>query len=188
MRIFACLLALFSMATFAEDQTETALVNFNVTLELDGIERAIGQTSQSLDAVADGLKSVGENAHLTTEQQKLLEDTVQNINQLVRVSQDSMQALPQTIEQSAQTINQTSQDFLESLELKIIIIMVAALLVILMAIVGIYWLVLRPMQNGIVNVTGNLSSMANAIKTTSQSLEKCAENQQLIQRQLDKQI
>lgn len=154
-----------------QELAEQALVNINVTLELDGIERSIHKTSESLSEVAMSLDAIANSTSLTLEQQGALDDTVLNINRLIEVSQTSMEMLPSTIETSARAINLASQDFLADLELKVLIVLVAALLLLVIAVFCVYWFLLRPMQGTLVKVTHNMSSMASAVKTTSEALE-----------------
>ncbi len=163
-----------------QEPTGQALVNINVTLELDGIERSIDKTSESLSEVALSLDAISKSTSLTLDQQDALDETVSNINRLMAVSQTSMEMLPSTIETSAQAINLASQDFLADLELKVLMVLVVALLILVVAVFCVYWFLLRPMQGTLVKVTHNMSSMAAAVKTTSEALESTTTQQKNI--------
>ncbi|MDC5851788.1 hypothetical protein OPW32_21595 [Vibrio europaeus] len=179
--LWACL----ALAEPAEEARDNAFINVNMTLELDGIEGAIQDTRQSLDQVGVALNSIAQSGNLNDEQQQLLTDTVDNLNQLVVLSKQSVAAMPGAFEHSRQTVATESERFLNDLRSQILLIIGVIGLVIVLVIAAIAWLILRPMQETLVRATQNISSMAGAIKTTAQALDSISSQQQEISKRLE---
>ncbi|MDN3685325.1 hypothetical protein QW180_23945 [Vibrio sinaloensis] len=101
-----------ALAETVEEPKENAFVNINMTLELDGVERALQDTRQSLDHIGGALDQIAQSENLTPEQQHLLGDTIKkNLNQLVHLSRDSVESLPSAFEQSKQAVTTESRRF-----------------------------------------------------------------------------
>ncbi|MDC5811505.1 hypothetical protein OPW33_04675 [Vibrio europaeus] len=179
--LWACL----ALAEPAEEARDNAFINVNMTLELDGIEGAIQDTRQSLDQVGVALNSIAQSGNLNDEQQQLLTDTVDNLNQLVVLSKQSVAAMPGAFEHSRQTVATESERFLNDLRSQILLVIGVIGLVIVLVIAAIAWLILRPMQETLVRATQNISSMAGAIKTTAQALDSISSQQQEISKRLE---
>ncbi|MDC5805191.1 hypothetical protein OPW36_18575 [Vibrio europaeus] len=179
--LWACL----ALAEPAEEARDNAFINVNMTLELDGIEGAIQDTRQSLDQVGVALNSIAQSGNLNDEQQQLLTDTVDNLNQLVVLSKQSVVAMPGAFEHSRQTVATESERFLNDLRSQILLVVGVIGLVIVLVIAAIAWLILRPMQETLVRATQNISSMAGAIKTTAQALDSISSQQQEISKRLE---
>ncbi|MDC5856379.1 hypothetical protein [Vibrio europaeus] len=179
--LWACL----ALAEPAEEARDNAFINVNMTLELDGIEGAIQDTRQSLDQVGVALNSIAQSGNLNDEQQQLLTDTVDNLNQLVVLSKQSVAAIPGAFEHSRQTVATESERFLNDLRSQILLVIGVIGLVIVLVIAAIAWLILRPMQETLVRATQNISSMAGAIKTTAQALDSISSQQQEISKRLE---
>ncbi|WP_414932574.1 hypothetical protein [Vibrio europaeus] len=179
--LWACL----ALADPAEEARDNAFINVNMTLELDGIEGAIQDTRQSLDQVGVALNSIAQSGNLNDEQQQLLTDTVDNLNQLVVLSKQSVAAMPGAFEHSRQTVATESERFLNDLRSQILLVIGVIGLVIVLVIAAIAWLILRPMQETLVRATQNISSMAGAIKTTAQALDSISSQQQEISKRLE---
>lgn len=185
---FGVILSLWTclaLAESTEEARENAFINVNMTLELDGIEGAIQDTRQSLDQVGVALNSIAQSGNLNDEQQQLLADTVDNLNQLVVLSKQSVAAMPGAFEHSRQTVATESERFLNDLRSQILLVIGVIGLVIVLIIAAIAWLILRPMQETLVRATQNISSMAGAIKTTAQALDSISNQQQEIAKRLE---
>ncbi|MCG9596274.1 hypothetical protein L1D15_05980 [Vibrio sp. Isolate25] len=187
MRIWIGLwLALISIDVAAEQQSEkdSAFIDVNVTLELEGIEKSIDQTRASLDNIAGALDGIAHSDNLTEQQKQTLSETISNLNQLVSISRESVASFPAAIQHSQQVVSEKSQRFFDDLQLKIVLI-VALVGVILIAIIGaVYWLLLRPLQNTVFSATHNVSQMAKALKVTAEAVERCSKRQEEITQQL----
>ena len=179
-------LSLWVGLAFAEQPQETdPFVSVNMTLELGGIEQAIQDTRQSLDTIGSALSDISKSENLSSEQQAILGDTIDNLNQLVVLSKQSVETLPKTFEQSKQALDTNSQRFLDDLRFQALLI-IAAVGVVIIAIIGaIFWFVLRPMQSTLVETTKNISSMAGAIKSTAEALDAISNQQQDIAQRLE---
>lgn len=183
------LLSILPLTTTAETEKgrarEGSLVNINMSLELDGIERSLDATKQSLDHIASALDRISHSEHLTAEQQQVLNRTLDNLDQLVLLSRDSVAVLPQAFNQTSTKLVTTSQHFLDDIQFKLLIIISAIAALLVVALAAIYWFVLRPLQHTLVTATSNVSSMAKAIQVTAQALESSTQQQQEIMGQLN---
>jgi|GEM_PF-1604612 len=180
--------ALWSCLTFAETaeaENNEAFININMALELDGIESAIHDTRQSLDHIGLALNNIAQSNNLNEEQQQLLSDTVDNLNQLVVLSKQSVASMPDAFEHSRQAVAVESKRFLNDLRTQVLLVISVIGLVIVLIIAAIAWLILRPMQSTLVRATQNISSMAGAIKTTAQALDSISSQQQDIAKRLE---
>ena len=179
-------LSLWVSFVWAEQAQESdPFVSVNMTLELGGIEQAIQDTRQSLDTIGSALSDISKSENLSPEQQTILGDTINNLNQLVVLSKQSVEALPQTFEQSKQALDTNSQRFLDDLRFQALLI-IAAVGVVIIAIIGaIFWFVLKPMQSTLVDTTKNISSMASAIKSTAEALDAVSKQQHEIAQRLE---
>nr|WP_228481361.1 hypothetical protein [Vibrio fluminensis] len=163
------------------------MVNINVSLELDGIERSLDATKDSLDQIGLALEKISSSDNLTDQQKQVLGHTLDNLDQLVLLSRESIEQLPTAFNQTSAKMISTSQNFMDDLQTKVIIVAVAIGLLLVVALAAIYWFVLRPLQQGLVKATTNISSMAKAIQVTAQALESSTAQQQVIMQQLNQQ-
>jgi len=176
---------LMNIAVASETKDEQAFVNINMTLELNGIEKAIQDTRQSLDGIGGALESISQSENLTPDQKVQLGDTINNLNQLVVLSKQSVETLPSAFQRSQRALETNSQRFLDDLRLQIIVIIGLVGVVIIAIIAAIFWFILRPMQSTLVETTHNISSMAGAIKTTAQALDAISNQQEEISQRLE---
>ena len=105
------------------------------------------------------------------------------LSQLVDMSKQSVESLPSAFQQS---IAAQSRIFLDDLQFKILMTISAIGLVIILIIAAIGWCILRPMQASLVQATQNMSSMAEAIKTTASALDSISLQQHDIAERLEK--
>ncbi|MGY3689721.1 hypothetical protein ACXAAV_23800 [Vibrio coralliilyticus] len=179
-------LALISLCALGQQppESDSAFIDVNVTLELDGIENSIDQTRASLDNIAGALDGIAHSDNLTEQQKQTLSETISNLNQLVSISRDSVASFPAAIQHSQQVVSEKSQRFFDDLQFKIVLI-VALVGVILIAVIGaVYWLLLRPLQSTVFSATHNVSQMAKALKVTAEAAERCSKRQEEITQQL----
>ncbi|MFA0705679.1 GTP-binding protein, partial [Vibrio sp. 10N.222.48.A3] len=87
---------------------------------------------------------------------------------------------PQVLDQSRLAFKKTSQLLLDDIQTKIIIALAAVITVIVIALTAIYLLILKPMQQTLVEATNNISSMAQSIQITAEALKYSTEKQQEI--------
>ncbi|MCX2758148.1 GTP-binding protein [Vibrio sp. Sgm 22] len=175
------LVSLTGLASEAEQtKTEAALVNVDMTLDLDGMEKYAQEASESLEVISQSLQAIVNNPNLSEDQQQALNQTVESINKLASSTKTSLNKLPQALDQSRLAFKKTSQMLLDDIQTKIIIALVAVVAVIVIALTAIYLLILKPMQQTLVKATHNISSMAQSIQITAEALKYSTEKQQEI--------
>ncbi|MCG9639634.1 GTP-binding protein [Vibrio sp. Isolate34] len=159
---------------------EVPLINVDMTLDLDGMEKYAQEASESLEVISQSLQAIVNNPNLSDEQQLALNQTVESINKLADTTKTSLNQLPQALDQSRVAFKQTSQTLLDDIQTKVIIALVAVVGVIIIALTAIYLLILKPMQQTLVKATNNISSMAQSIQVTAEALKYSTEKQQEI--------
>ncbi|MEZ8010749.1 MULTISPECIES: hypothetical protein [Vibrio] len=175
------LISFSGVASEAEQpKTEAALVNVDMTLDLDGMEKYAKDASESLEVISQSLQAIVNNPNLSNDQQQALNQTVESINQLASSTKTSLNQLPQVLDQSRLAFKKTSQLLLDDIQTKIIIALAAVIAVIVIALTAIYLLILKPMQQTLVEATNNISSMAQSIQITAEALKYSTEKQQEI--------
>ncbi|EAQ53788.1 MULTISPECIES: hypothetical protein [Vibrio] len=175
-------LMLISLTGFASEaeQEQTPLINVDMTLDLDGMEKYAQDASESLEVISQSLQAIVNNPNLSNDQQQALNQTVESINQLASSTKTSLNQLPQVLDQSRLAFKKTSQLLLDDIQTKIIIALAAVITVIVIALTAIYLLILKPMQQTLVEATNNISSMAQSIQITAEALKYSTEKQQEI--------
>ncbi|MEZ8930025.1 MULTISPECIES: GTP-binding protein [unclassified Vibrio] len=180
-------LMLISLTGFASEaeQEQVPLINVDMTLDLDGMERYAKDASESLEVISQSLQAIVNNPNLSNDQQQALNQTVESINQLASSTKTSLNQLPQVLDQSRLAFKKTSQLLLDDIQTKIIIALAAVITVIVIALTAIYLLILKPMQQTLVEATNNISSMAQSIQITAEALKYSTEKQQEIMDYID---
>lgn len=169
----------------SDDEVEQPLVNISMMLDLDGIEQSINRSSVAIDNLATSLTLLSKNESLNEEQRQVLVDTMDNINELTEMSKSSLAALPGALEQSQNSIANSTKKFAYDVRFNVLLLLALLVLSIVLALVAAYWLLLRPMQGTILHATRNVSKMASAIHKTAESLETTTENQKIITQHLN---
>ncbi|PMG06693.1 GTP-binding protein [Vibrio breoganii] len=172
--------AFTSLAEEAVTKQPQPLINVDMTLDLDGMEQYAEQATQSLESISDSLQAIVDNPNLSDDQKRALDKTINSVNQLTLSTTQTLRGLPDALEQSRVAFKQTSQTLMDDLQFKLIVVLCAIVLVIVLALVAIYLLILKPMQQTLVRATGNISSMAQSIQITAEALKVSTEKQQQI--------
>ncbi|WP_408693396.1 GTP-binding protein [Vibrio fortis] len=162
-----------------------ALMNVDMTLDLDGMEKYAKEASQSLQVISESLQSIVNNPNLSEDQQQALNETIASINQLSASTTQSLNHLPEVFEHSRKTFQQTSQTLLDDIQSKILIALIAIVGVIILALIAIYLLILKPMQHTLVQATSNISAMAQSIQITAEALKYSTDKQQYLMEAID---
>ncbi|MGF1765047.1 hypothetical protein [Aliivibrio kagoshimensis] len=148
------------------------LVQFNVSVDTNGVEKAIQGTNQSMADLVEALQLIGDNRDLTPKQMEMIALTVNNVNQLAISSTGVVEKLPETIEQAKQAVVTNSQLFYQDLKFKVLLLLGGVVAALAVVIICLYWFVIKPMQHTIVTATANVMSMAKTIELTATSLEQ----------------
>ncbi|WP_299687092.1 GTP-binding protein [uncultured Vibrio sp.] len=168
------------------EPTEAPLINVDMTLDLDGMEKYAKDASQSLEGISQSLQAIVNNPNLSDDQQRALNQTVESINKLAASTKTSLNQLPQALAQSRLAFKQTSQMLLDDIQTKIIIALVVIIIaVIIVALIAVYLLILKPMQQTLVKATTNISSMAQSIQVTAEALKYSTDKQQQIMNHIE---
>ncbi|WP_076588355.1 hypothetical protein [Vibrio ostreicida] len=171
-------LTLISTGLWAEQtQSDEAFIDVTVSVELDGIEHAIDQTRTSLDTIGVALKDIAGSDNLTDEQKVALGDTLNNLNDLVKVAQASAAELPSALARSHQVLDEKSQHFFDELQRKVFMTIILFGLVLVGIMVAVYLVLLRPLQRTVVEATSHVSQMAQALKITAEAVEQSSARQ-----------
>lgn len=172
------LLTLFTSVSFAnsEEKITPPLISINAMVDIKGIEQSAEQGAQAMQRMANSLELIAQNRNLTPEQQQNIHKTIENINNLVDVSSDSLQSLPTFLKESKETLSTTSTQFFDDLTFKVILLLAIVVLALVAIIACFYWFILRPLQNTLLQATTNISTMAKAIENSALSLEMTNKN------------
>ena len=178
MLILLCCLASFEvLAAETEEAEPRPLVQVNVSFELDAINEALESTSESFGKISDSFAVIAQGGHLDTEEQQQLVRIMDNMDQLMTVTRDSVDALPSLVEHSRDAVVAQSSEFLGELKFWAILILIFLFVGLAVAVFCSYYFVLRPMQRTLQQVTGDFSNMAKAMENTSKSLDISNQNQ-----------
>ena len=180
-------LLLMPLSLHAEETQDPppALMNVDMTLDLDGMEKYAKEASQSLQVISESLQSIVNNPNLSKDQQQALNETIASINQLSASTTQSINHLPEVFEHSRMAFQQTSQTLLDDIQSKILIALIAIVGVIILALIAIYLLILKPMQHTLVQATSNISAMAQSIQITAEALKYSTDKQQYLMEAID---
>ena len=63
-------MVLLAAMVSAEEEAHQPFVQVSMTLELEGVERALDDTRQSLDTIGSALADIAQSEHLTGQQQE----------------------------------------------------------------------------------------------------------------------
>ncbi|AZL87087.1 hypothetical protein EIJ81_22920 [Aliivibrio salmonicida] len=172
------LLTMFASVSFAntEEQITQPLVSINATVDIKGLEQSAEQGAQAMQKMANSLELIAKNRNLTPEQQEHIYQTIENINNLVDISSNSLRTLPTFLKQSKETLSESSSQFFDDLTFKVILLLSLVVLALVTIIACFYWFILRPLQNTLLQATTNISTMAKAIENSALSLEMTNKN------------
>lgn len=170
--------------TTEPSEIDEPLVNIKMMLDLKGIEQSIERSAVAIDNLATSLTLLSKNESLNEEQRQVLVDTMDNINELTEMSKQSLIALPGALEQSQNSIANSTKKFAYDVRFNVLLLLALLVLAIVLALIAAYWLILRPMQGTIIHATRNVSKMASAIHQTAESLETTTANQKVLTERL----
>lgn len=165
---------------------QRALINVNMALELEGVERSIVQTSEALDRVGSALATLAKSDNLTPEQKQVLDTTLTSFDELVILSKQSMTALPSALQQTKTELMVSTESFLADLQFKLLLLVSLITVLLVVVITAIYWFILRPMLSTLVSTTRHVSAMAGAIQVTAEALKSTTDKQEQLMLDMEK--
>ena len=142
-----------------------------VSFEMSAIEQSVERTSQSIDEISVSLRQIAAGESLTEEQKEQLARSVDSINRLVEVSTRTAEALPSLVQSSREQLAANGQAFFDNLKFWFLVIMGIIVAALVVVIACLYWIVLRPMQETLLEAVRNIAGMAKSMETTARSLE-----------------
>jgi len=165
------LMSLPAIGSTGEESEPRPLIQVNVSVEMDAISESLRSTSESIDDISESFRLITESGQLDPDQQQHLLRIMENLDLLLETTSDSVDALPELVQQARDVLVAESDEVLGDLKFWSVTIIVALFTVLILAIVGLYFFVLRPLQQKILDATANISKMAEAMENTSKSLE-----------------
>jgi len=178
--ILTLLFCLVSIQTLAAEQTgvkPAPLVHVDVNVELDAINQALTSTSESLEEISDSFVIIAEGGQLGEEQQQQLITIMNNMNQLVAVTRESVDAMPTLVERSRTSLVSQGDRFMGDLKFWIVLILVVVILALAVAAFCFYHFVIRPVHNTLQQLGADFSNITKSMENTSKSLETSNKNQ-----------
>jgi hypothetical protein len=138
---------------------------------MDAINEALQKTSVSVDEISRSFRVLAESGQLDQGQQQHLANIMDNLDHVVVATRTSMDALPALVDRSRQTLATQLNEFFDSLKLWTIIILVLLGVALIIAAACFYYFAVRPLQNLLFEVTGNIRDMAKTLENSAKSLE-----------------
>lgn len=161
----------------------TPQLNMQLNVEVIGIEQAASQAAQALDSIAESIDQLATNPELSPQQQQHFEDTLLAVEQLSTQLNSSLQQLPNTVSESTQPIVDLADDLSNKIQQWVLIILAALVILIIVALLAIYFSVLAPTSRAVITATSQLNQLASSLKITAQLVEQTsAQNQALLMR------
>lgn len=156
------------------------LIAIEVGVDLSGMEGSVNQAADSISEMANSLKALAENPELDIEQQQKILQIIERIDQLAQGFNTSLNKLPDAVKQSSRPIVTASEEMLTDIKLAVILVLVLILLLIIIVLIAVYYSVLLPTKQILVETTGKLSHMATAMESTAHIIEASNEHHQKI--------
>lgn len=178
--ILTLLFCLASIQVLAAEQTgaePAPLVHVDVIVELDAINQALTSTSESLEEISESFVIIAEGGQLGEEQQQQLVTIMDNMNQLVAVTRESVDAMPALVERSRTSLVSQGNRFMGDLKFWIVLILVVVILALAVAAFSFYHFVIRPVHNTLQQLGADFSNITKSMENTSESLEISNKNQ-----------
>lgn len=153
--------------TVTAPNSDKALITFNVGVDLSGIEQPATIAAESIEKMASSLQTMAEHPNLTPSQQQTVIETFQQIDTLAKTFNQSVAALPQAVAKTSQPIVTASKSMMNDIKLYTILFFILILLLLILVLIAIYYLMLAPVKNILIETTGKLNHMADALETTA---------------------
>ena len=154
-----------------ENGQQRPLIQVDISFEMDAINEALQKTSVSVDEISKSFKVLAEGGQLDGGQQQQLANIMDNLDHVVGATRTSMDALPALVDRSRQTLATQLNEFFDSLKFWTITILVLLCVALIIAAACLYYFALRPLQNLLFEVTGNIRDMAKTLENSAKSLE-----------------
>jgi len=165
------LISLPVLASEQEISQQRPLLQVDVFVEMEAINESLDEASRSIGEISNAFRVVAEGGQLDAEQQQQLVAILENLDHVVEATRASVDALPELVRNSRQTVTDQVNGFFSSLKFWSIAILIILGIVLIAAIICFYYFVLQPLKSTLLEATGNIANMAKAMENTSRSLE-----------------
>jgi len=155
----------------AQEGRASPMVQVDVIVEMDAINESLRSTSHSIEQISDSIRLMAESGELDPDQQQKLSRILDNLDQVVQTTSDSVNALPSLVQRLRSALVSQSREILSDVKFWSIVIIAALFLLVIAIAVGLYLLVLRPLQQNILSTIDNVAKIAQALEDTSRALE-----------------
>ena len=172
-----------SLHSAAEQQTQlekAALLDIKVGIELGRLEQSVANIDQSISLASEALQEMAKNPNMSEQQQDKVIAIFEHIDGLALRFQSSIEELPTVINQSTPPITEAANQLFSNIQLTIILALIAIVLVLICALIAIYYWILKPTSLMLLKTTSKIDDMATALQTTAIIVEKNTEQQLLI--------
>jgi len=169
-----------------EIHTKMADIVMNVGIEINGLEAAAVQAAEGLKLIGESLRDIANHPEISPERQKLLEQSLNRINQLSQSLTVSIEQLPTTVDKSMAPVVKVSNQLSDKIKKIIIIASIALILIILIALIAVYYLVLAPSTQAVIQTTKLLGELADTLESTANIVEAASERNLLVMEEIQK--
>ena len=169
-----------------EIQTKTPDIVMSVGIEINGLEAAAEQAAEGLKLIGESLRDIADHPEISPERQKLLEQSLNRINQLSQSLTVSIEQLPTTVEKSMAPVINVSNQLSGKIKKTIIIASIALILIILIALVAVYYFVLAPSTQAVIQTTRLLGELADTLESTANIVETSSERNLQVMEEIQK--
>lgn len=162
-------------------QQEKPYVSVNVGVEINGLEQATQQAAQGLVLIGESLDKIASGQELTPEQSARVQQALTRVDELGESLNLTVGQLPGTVEKSIAPIVEAGNELSSQIKLIVILTSVGLVIIILAALVAIYYFALMPTIRAITETVSLLKELASTLKTTAEIVEQSSEqNQQIL--------
>lgn len=193
-------LAFYPQATFADSgkdytpgneadiniQKTTPYINMNVGVEINGLEAAAVQAAEGLTLIGESLRDIADHPEISPERQKQIEQSLSRINELSQSLTVSVNQLPIMVEKSIAPVVEVSNQLSAEIKQIIIIASFALILLILIALLAVYYFVLAPSTQAVIKTTRLLGELADTLESTANIVEISSERNLQIMEEVQK--
>lgn len=179
-QIVILLISFFSTTLFAVEQNTQALVDIKIGVELSKLEQSAENIDRSIKQASEALQEMAKHPNISPEQQAQIIQTFENIEQLSTTFQDTIKEIPATITKSTPPILTAVDNLFANIQLTIILSLIAILVILICALIALYFWILKPTSLMLLKTTSKVDNMAIALQTTAEIVDKTTQQQLLI--------
>ncbi|MCE2570246.1 hypothetical protein [Motilimonas eburnea] len=158
-------------AETTEEVSSQSLVTINVGVDLTGLEAPAVKASDALIVLSESITQLSQGEHLTDAEQQQIQKMAEQVAQLSSTLNTTVQQIPQVIEQASQPVVESSQTLLNDIKWVVILVLVALLVVLVLVLIAVYYTVLQPSRQLLVDTTEQFNKLATAMENTAKSVE-----------------